>query len=69
MSGFIAAVDGYKSYIILVAIAILLAVTEGDTNGLDLNQLMTDPELLLKELFVALAAAGQSAISKIGTSG
>ena len=69
MSGFIAAVDGYKSYIILVAIAILLAVTEGDTNGLDLNQLMTDPELLLKELFVALAAAGRSAISKIGTSG
>lgn len=66
LAGLLKMIDGYKSYIILIFIAILMALNQGSTENLNINELMTDPDLLMKELFVALAAAGRSALNKIG---
>ena len=66
MSKLLGLVDGYKSYIILVGIGILMAITHGEANGLNMAELFRDPELLLKELLVALGGSTRSALSKLG---
>ena len=60
------AIDGNKSYLVLAGIAVLIAIRGSGGGALDLNSMVTDPNLLLQELGVALLAAFRSAIAKIG---
>lgn len=60
-----AAIDGYKSYILLAILGIL-AFINGTEGTLDLGALLSNAELLETELMLALIAAGRSAIGKIG---
>jgi len=61
----LAAVDGHKTYVILIILAVV-SFYNGTSGTLDLTALMSDPELLQTELILALVAAGRSALSKIG---
>ena len=62
-----AAIDGYKSYILLSILAVL-AFVNGTAGTLDVGALLSNPDLLENELVLALIAAGRSAIGKIGKS-
>jgi|TARA_R110000824_G_scaffold198595_4_gene382638 hypothetical protein len=61
------AINGYKTYIILVLLA-LVSFYNGTAGTLDISLLLSDSDLLKQELFLALAAAGRSALDKIGVS-
>lgn len=58
------AIDGYKTYLLLIGLGILVAVNHGDGN-LDLGQLISDPELLFKEVLVALGGSARSTFEKL----
>ena len=60
----VAAVDGYKTYIILAVLAVLSFVN-GTAGTLDVGSLLSNPDLLESELTLALIAAGRSALSKL----
>ncbi len=66
MSGFLKAIDGYKSYALVVVAMILVAVTHGPEGFETINFApLADPELLLKEVFVLMIGAARSAIGKL----
>ena len=60
----VAAVDGYKTYIILAVLA-GLSFVNGTAGTLDIGALLSNQELLESELTLALIAAGRSALSKL----
>ena len=57
----VAAVEGYKTYIILA----VLSFVNGTAGTLDVGSLLRNPDLLESELTLALIAAGRSALSKL----
>ena len=61
----LSAVDGHKTYIILICLA-LLSFYNGTAGSLDISSLLSNSELLEQELVLALVAAGRSALSKGG---
>jgi len=57
--------NGKKTYLVAAGIAVLVLL-DHNSGTLDLNALVTDPDLILKELGVALIATFRDALAKIG---
>ena len=65
MSKFKELFSGKKTYLVSAGIAVLVLL-DHNSGTLDLNALVTDPDLILKELGVALIATFRDALAKIG---
>ena len=64
-----AALQGSKTYIILIAIWVLLLVSGGDVGSLDAGRVVSDPSFALETLGLALAGAFRSALDKLKLGG
>ena len=60
----IEAVDGFKTYIILLLLA-AVSFYNGTAGSLDVTALLNNSDLLEQELVLALIAAGRSAVAKL----
>lgn len=65
MKGFLAAIDGYKTYIFVAMLFVLVVATGGDPNSHDWSAAFRDPEVLKQELLVLIIASGRSALGKL----
>ena len=66
MSGFLKAIDGYKSYALVIVAMVLVAVTHGPEGFEGINfASLADPDLILKEVMLLMVGAGRSAIGKL----
>lgn len=64
--GFLKAVDGYKSYALVVVLMVLTAVTSGPGGFETVNlETLTSPSAMIQQIGILLIGSFRSAIGKI----